>query len=270
MTPAAELQDWDDRTGQQLFHPRTGRAPLFNRNAADLPIGDYLYASGLEQEDEKVRRMMEHEVDMEDSGNRPKASYNSQLLTEGMRRRRLREIFEMIDQNADGIIDPESANTAGVEGYLPEEVANEVIPVIIGVAQPLDFEQFFQLVSTEHNYTQTGPRKYMVPERLRHLRALEDYIMDKEGAPYNPKVSMKSRVLAQNQRKHRHGSLHEALAEEGQIWDERRRNASEQKAAEDLSQCTFQPNAHLERVTQRGPPNPDTVTRRLTQPSRRV
>ena len=94
--------------------------------------------------------------------------------------------------------------------------------------------------------------------------------MDKEGAPYQPKVSMKSRVLAQNQRKHRHGSLHEALSEEGQIWDERRRNASEQKAAVDLAQCTFQPNASLERVVARGPPNPNVVTRRLTQPSKRI
>ena len=217
-----------------------------------------------------MRRQLEHEALVEESVNRPKASFNSQLLTEGMRRRRLREIFEMIDQNGDGIIDPESANRAGVEGLLPETVANELIPVVIGVAQPLDFEQFYQLVSTEIAYTQTGPRDYLVPERLRHLRALEEYIMDKEGAPYQPKVSMKSRVLAQNQRKHRHGSLHEALSEEGQIWDERRRNASEQKAAVDLAQCTFQPNASLERVVARGPPNPNVVTRRLTQPSKRI
>jgi len=270
MTPAAELEDRDVMTGQPLFHPRTGRAPMFQRNAADLPIGDYLYASGLEQEDEKMRRQLEHESLVEESVNRPKASFNSQLLTEGMRRRRLREIFEMVDQNGDGIIDPESANRAGVEGLLPETVANELIPVVIGVAQPLDFEQFYQLVSTEISYTQTGPRDFLVPERLRHLRALEDYIMDKEGAPYQPKVSMKSRVLAQNQRKHRHGSLHESLSEEGQIWDERRRNASEQKAAEDLAQCTFQPNAHLNRVTDRGAPNPHVVTRRLTQPSKRI
>ena len=81
---------------------------------------------------------------------------------------------------------------------------------------------------------------------------------------------MKSKILAQNQRKHRHGSLHDALSEEGQIWDERRRNASEQKAAQDLAKCTFMPNAHLQRVAARGAANPDEVTRRLSQPSRRV
>lgn len=270
MTPAAELEERDATTGQPLFHPRTGRAPLFNRNAADLPIGDYLYASGLELEDEKERRRYEAAVEQQESVNRSKASVNSHLLTEGMRRRRLREIFEMMDTDADGIIDAEAANAAGIEGILPDDVANEVIPVVVGVRQPLDFEQFFHLVSAEISYTQTGPRQYLVPERLRHLRALEDYIMNKEGAPYNPKVSTKSKILAQNQRKHRHGSLHDALSEEGQIWDERRRNASEQKAAQDLAKCTFMPNAHLERVQSRGAPNPDEVTRRLSQPARRA
>jgi hypothetical protein len=269
MTPAAELQDRDVQTGQPLFHPRTGRAPLFNRNAADLPIGDYLYASGLELEDEKERRRFEAEQDMVETVNESKVSMNSQLLSEGMRRRRLREVFEMIDTDADGIIDPDSANAAGVEGLLPEDIANEVIPVVVGTGQPLTFEQFYQLASTEIAYTQTGPRQYLVPERLRHLRALEDYIMSKEGAPYNPKVSIKSKNLAEKTRKHRHGSLHDALSEEGQIWDERRRNASEQKAAADLADCTFMPNAHLSRVSARGTPNPDEVTRRLSQPARR-
>jgi len=268
--PMDAIEDRDITTGQPLFHPRTGRAPLFNRNAADLPIGDYLYASGLELEDEKARRRIEAEQEVYETVNQPKASSNSDRLTEGMRRRRLREIFEMVDTDADGIIDPDSANAAGVEGLLPEDVANEVIPVVMGTGQALDFEQFYQLVSTEISYTQTGPRQYLVPERLRHLRALEDYIMDKEGSPYNPKVSMKSKILAQNQRKHRHGSLHDALSEEGQIWDERRRNASEQKAAQDLAKCTFMPNAHLQRVAARGAANPDEVTRRLSQPSRRV
>lgn len=269
VTPAAELEAVDAATGQPLFHPRTGRAPYFNRNAADLPIGDYLYASALEQDEEKQRKRMESEIQMMESANTAKASANSMMLAEGVRRRRLREIFEMIDTDADGIIDPEAANMAGVQGLLPEDVANEIVPVVIGVAQPLDFEQFFQVLSMEHNYTQTGPRQYLVPERLRHLRAVEEYIMGKEGAAYNPTVSTKSRILAESQRKHRHGSLHDALSEEGQIWDERRRNASEQKAAEDLAKCTFMPNKHLDRVSKRASPNPDEVTRRLSQPTRR-
>merc|ERR1712216_87706 len=122
VTPAAELEDRDPTTGQPLFHPRTGRAPLFNRNAADLPIGDYLYASGLEAAEEKERRAVEAEIAHEESTNQPKATTNSAHLSDGMRRRRLREIFEMIDTDMMGIVDPHTANQAGMEGLLPKEV----------------------------------------------------------------------------------------------------------------------------------------------------
>jgi hypothetical protein len=170
--PAPEFADRDEDTGQPLFHPRTGRAPLFNRNSADLPIGDYLYASGLEQQEEKERRCFDAELEMQNSANQPIATSNSQHLTEGMRRRRLREIFEMIDADGDGIIDPAAANEAGMQGMLPKEVADEIVPVVIAVAQPLDYEQFFHLISAEISYSQSGPRQYLVPERLRHLRSL--------------------------------------------------------------------------------------------------
>jgi hypothetical protein len=220
-------------------------------------------------EDNKRMKEIEAAEVMEESFNIPKASEKSEHLNELMRRRRLREIFEMIDTDADEVIDPDSANAAGVEGLLPEDVANEIIPVVLNAGQPMNFEGFYNLMSDHIYDVQTGPRQYLVSERMRHLRSIEDYIMDKEGAPYNPKVSTRSKVLAQNQRKHRHGSLHDALSEEGQIWDERRRNAAESKAAQDLANCTFMPNANLERVAVRGAPNPDEVTRRLSQPARR-
>ena len=35
----------DPETGQRWFHPRVGRAPIVSRNASNLPIGDFLYAS---------------------------------------------------------------------------------------------------------------------------------------------------------------------------------------------------------------------------------
>lgn len=45
----------DPKTQQPLFHPQTGRSPLFDRNTAELPIGDYLFASRHEFDDMKER-----------------------------------------------------------------------------------------------------------------------------------------------------------------------------------------------------------------------
>ena len=51
----------DLESGQELFKPRTGRAPAYERNRSKLPIGEYLY--GLRYEfDDKKEFMMEKEV----------------------------------------------------------------------------------------------------------------------------------------------------------------------------------------------------------------
>lgn len=47
------IDQCDPATGQPLFQPRTGRAPTNARNAAHLPIGDFLYSVRHEFEDRK-------------------------------------------------------------------------------------------------------------------------------------------------------------------------------------------------------------------------
>eukprot|EP00976_Prorocentrum_cordatum_P082343 1184773-Prorocentrum_minimum.AAC.3 len=40
-------------SAQELFRPKTGRAPQIRRNAASLPIGDFLYSMRHEFDDKK-------------------------------------------------------------------------------------------------------------------------------------------------------------------------------------------------------------------------
>eukprot|EP00658_Telonema_sp_P-2_P029740 TRINITY_DN22571_c0_g1_i1.p1 TRINITY_DN22571_c0_g1~~TRINITY_DN22571_c0_g1_i1.p1 ORF type:complete len:489 (+),score=163.92 TRINITY_DN22571_c0_g1_i1:161-1627(+) len=263
--PASSGQEVDQNTGQRLFHPQTGRAPLFQRNSSGLPIGEYLHSYAFEKAERRNEKESAHESQFRSLSNQPKTSINSQIIMENLRQQQLYEIFSMFHQDSDGRIDPAAAERA-VE-FLPPLIANDIVPLVMESDKPLDFKDFYDLCRDVASSAQVGPKGYLITERERHLRSREQYVQSKENPNLQLTLSRQSESLAEATRASRAGSLYDALSEEREIWEERRRNMSEKRAAEDLAACTFQPN--VERVGV-NPRMSTEVAKRLVKPARSV
>jgi len=253
----------DQNTGQKMFEPQTGRGPMTERNPSGLPIGDYLHACSYDIAEMKAEREEQRETLVASLATQSKTTTNSHSIMENVRQQQLFEIFSAIDTDGDGIIDPSAAAEAA-HSRLPAEIANDICPLVIHSGQQHDFRSFYALCRDQVSSAQVGPKGYLVPERERHMRSLDEYMISKDASTHRKSLSQRSSALAQQRREHRSGSLYESLTEEREIWDERRRNMSEKKAAEELSACTFQPN--VERVGARVKMSGE-VAQRLVKPA---
>jgi hypothetical protein len=212
----------------------------------------------------KAEREAQRESLVASLATQSKTTTNSHSIMENVRQQQLFEIFSAIDTDGDGIIDASAAAEAA-RSRLPAEIANDICPLVIHSGQQHDFRSFYALCRDQVSSAQVGPKGYLVPERERHMRSLDEYMISKDASTHTRKsLSQRSSALAQQRREHRSGSLYESLTEEREIWDERRRNMSEKKAAEELSACTFQPN--VERVGARVKMSGE-VAQRLVKPA---
>lgn len=253
----------DQNTGQQLFVPKTGRGPMTERNPSGLPIGDYLHACSYDIAEIRAEKEDQRNQIVAKLADQSKTTSNSHAIMENVRQQQLFEIFSAIDTDSDGIIDANAALQAA-QHRLPAEIANDICPLVINSGQQHDFRSFYALCHEQVSSALVGPKGYLVPERERHLRSLDEYMISKDPATHTQKsLSHRSAALAKQRRQHRSGSLYQSLTEEREVWDERRRNMSEKKAAEELSACTFQPN--VERVGAR-PKMSNEVAHRLVKP----
>lgn len=260
------MPEVDQSTGQKLFQPVTGRAPLFQRNASGLPIGDYLHSYAYEKRENQEYTMQEYEQQSIEIANKSKVSANSNAIMENMRHQQLFEIFSVIDQDGDGIIDPAAADAAA-RTRLPPEIANDICPLVIESGTAHNFDSFYTLCRDAVSSARAGPKGYLVPERERHMRSVDEYVHSRQPVGMQVTLSEKSQELADDRRAQRTGSLYDVLAEEREVWEMRRRNMSEKRAGEDLAACTFQPN-----VERRGlnPPMSTEVAQRLAKPTQSV
>lgn len=256
----------DQSTGQPLFQPVTGRGPLFQRNASGLPIGDYLHSYSFEKSENQALTVQEHEAHFRELASAPKITPNSNAIMENMRHQQLFEIFSVIDQDGDGIIDPSAAETAALT-RLPPEIANDIVPLVIESGTSHNFDSFYTLCRGVVSSTHAGPKGYLVPERERHMRSVDEYVHSREPAGMQVTLSEKSHELANDRRAQRTGSLYDVLSEEREVWEMRRRNMSEKRAGEDLAACTFQPNVDRRGVN---PPMSQEVAARLAKPTQSV
>jgi hypothetical protein len=198
--------------------------------------------------------------------NEKKTTRNSDVIMENMRHQQLFEIFSVIDEDGDGIIDPAAADLAA-RRRLPAEIANDIVPLVIQSGTAHNFDSFYQLCRDAVSSAHVGPKGYLVPERERHLRSVDEYVQSSAPAGMQLTLSETSQSLAEDARAQRTGSLYDVLAEEREVWEMRRRNMSEKRAAEELASCTFQPN--VERVGAK-PPMSREVASRLVKPTNSV
>ncbi len=94
----------DSSTGQPLYHPRVGRPPKGQRNAAGLPIGEYLYEQ--QQQNKKETRRPKEEKGLQ-------IQAESKKLVENRKVENFVSIFKTLDGDADGVISAKNISVSG-------------------------------------------------------------------------------------------------------------------------------------------------------------
>jgi hypothetical protein len=89
--------DYDPATGNKLFQPQIGRGPIYERNTARLPIGEFLFASRHEFVDIRDRLAMDAQEKDEDARRKTRQlTRESQVMVDNLKKRAFVEIFETL------------------------------------------------------------------------------------------------------------------------------------------------------------------------------
>jgi len=104
----------DEKTGQPLFKPKTGRAPKILRNDAKLPIGEYLYA----QNNKKTRFLNvlkeEEENKIKEIHNSSHVQQESKKMVESRKISGFNNLFSLLDNDSDGIISARNIDISSI------------------------------------------------------------------------------------------------------------------------------------------------------------
>ena len=271
-----------DESGQELFKPKTGRAPSFNRNNTTLPIGDFLFASRYEFEDIRDRLRLEEESRLKKMANQPKTQETSARIVEDMKRKRLMEIFNALDQDRDGYV---TLDDVEINENAEKAVKDDLVPLMLedGSSQ-YNFDSFYMLIERNWKKLQAaGPRSHFyqlnrkkkVPQPSPTAATMNQD--NAEDATFHPHINPTSEELARRQRDQSgHKPVFEKLASEVERRRRNMRELEEKKKNDELKECTFAPQIDLNsrrlsrKYETRGPntSRSDSVAARLAQPKR--
>lgn len=237
----------DLESGQELFKPRTGRAPQYERNRSKLPIGEYLY--GLRYEfDDKKEFMMEKEMrKIDEDAHRKKTNAKSDALMLSVMRRRFEAVFAFLDGEDEGTINLESVAAEELDdevemdlhetcSRLQQEKRNRGEP---GSAVLVDRKTFVNaMIDTVRRGHRKHPRSYLFSTA--HRKSHDGVEDDHMNPSFKPKLNRRSKHLAGSRRVE--GVPVEAALMQSKMDAEMRveRRRIELERAE-MSECTFKP-----------------------------
>ncbi|KAL2642929.1 hypothetical protein R1flu_010516 [Riccia fluitans] len=231
----------DPVTGQELFTPVTGRKPQNKRNTNDLPIGEFLYQlrSSL---DSKKQWLAEQEA----QARRDQASCHyvgprSQKLLEGIKQRRLQQIFDYLDHDKDGLVRLESANL----DQLADDVVEDIARVKeIGGGRPLDFETFVDHMKTvQEKAGKTGSVHLVLKHRRHDSPTHLQFQMDR----YSRNLAGRSRRFSSSRQWYKL-----ILADRAKFQSDIETLRKERQSLE-MKECTFRPEIQKKRHPMRAP-----------------
>jgi hypothetical protein len=245
----------DPITGQRLFRPRINRGPQVSRNEqgelAGLHMGEALFASRdairrpREDKEAAAARAVEAQLRMPCDGRFTRG--RSDRLVQRQRRQRLRQIFDQVDYEGEGVLD--GATLADRLALLPKEVVGPLLPTLAGVeTEMFAFSDFEALVERRlAAEAPSGPRSFLLPARgdgsAHSKRFIDEQRAQAENCSFAPRVDRKSQKIAKAKRRPGlplHDELYDLQAEYEQRRAERRRHKQE---AED-KECTFRPEVN--------------------------
>lgn len=90
----------DLKTGAALFKPSTGRAPLSNRNAPVIPVGNRLFDTSREWEDRKVGAKAQKEQEIKQTMTATHTNAASKAMMGKLKAKRFRQIFQYLEQRS--------------------------------------------------------------------------------------------------------------------------------------------------------------------------
>ena len=123
--------------------PDVGRDPLIERNVENMPIGVHLYEQAFLTEQKIMDRQMVTEEAIKAKREKSKTNNISNLIVEGKKHERLERIFQLLDDDDDGII---SSSKICINN-LPGNVLKIISPLLIEMEEmqlELIFEDFYK------------------------------------------------------------------------------------------------------------------------------
>ncbi|EAR99752.2 hypothetical protein TTHERM_00666280 (macronuclear) [Tetrahymena thermophila SB210] len=131
----------DKQTGQPFFRPQTGRAPFKQRNQENLNVNEFLYQQFKIDSSRKEREILEKQKE------KPQLQINdnSKKIVQQLEDTRLREIFNLLDDDQDGQIDSKNINITSISPKVLELIS----PVLYEMEDyhfQLNYEEFSQAI----------------------------------------------------------------------------------------------------------------------------
>ena len=201
----------DPKTGQKLFHPKIGRAPNFIRNAHNLPVHDFLFASRHEYDDKKKLLKANDNRRRNENFNKSHVTNRSDRLINHARRRKTAEIFlallpEDVDDEDIGNNTELDTSRARYENLNLTNMDESLKLVVINMIERLNgagitYEEFTTLLDHELEDITSGPIMSILINNKGRTSALETTKKNIEESnainnTYKPKLNKNSIEIA--------------------------------------------------------------------------
>lgn len=184
----------DPRTGRELYKPITGRKPINERNPVHLPIGDYLYKKKFDF-DSKIKTLAARDFKLKkDQAQCRYVGPTSQRLLQRLKERGFKKIFDILDEDKDGIVDLSTAKVDRLNNDVVEDLTR-LMDSIEGEDKKIDFEQFVKLMLAAESKYHSGQQVHL---GLKHKIHAGD-----SDWPFQSKMDPLSQSLASKRRKYR-------------------------------------------------------------------
>eukprot|EP01017_Pseudomicrothorax_dubius_P019728 TRINITY_DN2168_c0_g1_i1.p1 TRINITY_DN2168_c0_g1~~TRINITY_DN2168_c0_g1_i1.p1 ORF type:complete len:546 (-),score=153.67 TRINITY_DN2168_c0_g1_i1:128-1705(-) len=224
------LGEYDVVTGQKLFNPVIIRRSPKGRNEGRLPIGDYLYKKS-EEYSRRKRELVERDTRSRFEA-RARSNERSAAMVEDLRRRRLMDIFAMLDSDGDGQI---SASKVDITG-LPTDILELFAPLLCELEEVGEFLNVEDFIASSERLMKTlsqAERDRIILGPRRSPR--------KEDYSFKPEINERSAKIAEPLRPYGKKELYDVYIEERKNFEERMRELQEQKEEQQLRECCFHP-----------------------------
>jgi hypothetical protein len=187
-----EIQNdlFDYEKGQPFFTPKTGRPPVFDRNAQKLPVGHYLYSINETKQSKLKQKEMLEDISRKVLSECTKSNPYSQKLYDRYRLKIYIKLFNELDSDGDGCI---SANRISFDS-INLDTLDIITPLLIEMEEKGETVRLPEFVQRVENLFS----KLSIEERSRLLK--KETISEEENSAYQPELNKISLAIAEKRR----------------------------------------------------------------------
>ncbi|CAG9310786.1 unnamed protein product [Blepharisma stoltei] len=208
------LENIDPETGQQLFHPRIGRPPS-KRSSSAKNIGERLYSAGKRSSSQEFKQESPKKL----------ANAASEKILAKVKSQRYRELFDLLSPN-DGYINKETIERS----HLPVILRRILTPLLDELAkldERLNYEEFYDSMEMLMKVLNPTEKSLLLMTRK----------PQQEKTEYSFKPSLNVSYSSDSSRE----PIYQRQLRKLQETEERIKRERVEKAAAEMSECTFKP-----------------------------